>query len=190
MYNPFSVYTVIPWAILFNVSEAVILALLDAMIGEAFNDAIKACITLILFIVNFVYIIYTIGIHMSLFYRKYRVKCKKGPLYPVTFLDLFNLLISASLIWVWLFMSLYFFDHATYSDVLSEANQPHTFYKVYLKFYAYALMALNGSGTTIFPLLIVSELAQGLASLYYQVLTVIILSGLLSYLLDLLHNDS
>ena len=184
MYNPFSVYTVIPWAILFNVVEALIIIGLDALIGAPFNDTIKAYLCLVLFIVNLTYLIYTILIHLRLFYVKRRGKT----CYPVTFLDLLNILIASSLVWQWLFMALYFLDHTMYTDVLSDANVPHMFFNVYLKFYAYSVLALNGSITTIAPLLIVSELAQALAVLYYQILSIIVLGALLTYLLDLLSN--
>lgn len=83
-------------------------------------------------------------------------------------------------------MSLYFFDHTMYTNVLVDSNQPHTFYKVYFKFYAYALVALNAGVTTIFPLLTLSEVAQALGLLYYQILVVLVLAGFLSYLLDTL----
>lgn len=188
MYNPLSIYTVIPWGIVFNVSEAVLLMILDAVIGEPFNDTVKGSLCLVLFVLNFTYIVYTVVIHFAVIanLRSAKLKAaeKREKLYPITFTDLFNLLISASLIWVWLFMTLYFFDHSMYTNVLVEANQPRTFYRVYFKFYAYALVAVNGGVTTLFPILTLSELAQGLGLLYFQIIVVLVLAGFLTYLLD------
>lgn len=184
MYNPLSIYTVIPWGIVFNVSEAVLLMILDAVIGESFNDTVKGSLCLVLFVLNFTYIIYTVVIHFAVIVKLRSATEKREKLYPITFTDLFNLLISASLIWVWLFMALYFFDHDMYTNVLVEANQPRTFYRVYFKFYAYALVAIDGGTTTIVPILTLSELVQGLGLLYFQIMVIVVLAGVLTYLLD------
>jgi len=194
MYNPLSLYTVLPWAILFNVGEALIMIILDAAIGEPFNDMVKGSLCLILFILNFMYILYTVVIHFSVLSmaRKHGIREEeiRDKLYPITFVDLFNIIVSAGLIWVWLFMALYFFDHSMYTNVLVSANQPRTFFKVYFKFYAYTLIALNGGVTTIFPIVTITEVAQGLAVLYYQIITVLVLAGFLSYLLDIITNTA
>lgn len=165
---------------------------LDAVIGEPFDDMVKGALCLILFILNFMYILYVIVIHFSVLSLVRRPGLREEEarerIYPITFVDLFNLIVSASLIWAWLFMALYFFDHAAYTNVLVEANQPRTFFKVYFKFYAHSLIALNGGTTTIFPIITLSEMAQGLAVLYYQITTVLVLAGFLSYLLDIIQN--
>ena len=188
MYNPLSIYTVIPWGIVFNVSEAVLLMILDAVIGEPFNDTVKGSLCLVLFVLNFTYIVYTVVIHFAVIANlhspKLKASGKREKLYAITFTDLFNMLISASLIWVWLFMALYFFDHDMYTNVLVEANQPRTFYRVYFKFYAYALVAIDGGTTTIVPILTLSELVQGLGLLYFQIMVIVVLAGVLTYLLD------
>lgn len=190
MYNPLSLYTVLPWAIIFNVGEAIVMMVLDAAIGEPFDDMVKGALCLILFILNFMYILYVVVIHFSVLSVMRRPGLREEEarerIYPITFVDLFNIIMSSSLIWVWLFMALYFFDHAAYTNVLVEANQPRTFFKVYFKFYAYALVALNGGTTTIFPITTLSEMVQGLAVLYYQITTVLVLAGFLSYLLDII----
>lgn len=85
---------------------------------------------------------------------------------------------------VWLFMALYFFDHDMYTNVFVEANQPRTFYRVYFKFYAYAMAAIYGGATTIAPILTLSELVQGLGLLYFQIIVIVVLAGVLTYLLD------
>jgi len=188
MYNPLSIYTVIPWGIVFNVSEAALMMILDAVIGEPFNDTVKGSLCLVLFVLNFTYIIYTVVIHFAVIANlhspKLKASGKREKLYAITFTDLFNMLISASLIWVWLFMALYFFDHDMYTNVLVEANQPRTFYRVYFKFYAYALVAIDGGTTTIVPILTLSELVQGLGLLYFQIMVIVVLAGVLTYLLD------
>lgn len=98
MYNPLSIYTVIPWAILLDVSEAVLMMILDAIIGESFNDTVKGSLCLVLFLLNFIYIIYTVVIHFAIIanIRTAKIKATEKR-YPITFTDLFNLLISASL---------------------------------------------------------------------------------------------
>lgn len=188
MHNPLSIYTVIPWGIVFNVSEAALMMILDAVIGEPFNDTVKGSLCLVLFVLNFTYIIYTVVIHFAVIANLHSPKLKalgkREKLYAITFTDLFNMLISASLIWVWLFMALYFFDHDMYTNVLVEANQPRTFYRVYFKFYAYALVAIDGGTTTIVPILTLSELVQGLGLLYFQIMVIVVLAGVLTYLLD------
>lgn len=182
MYNPFSLYTVIPWSIVINLSEAILFSLADLMIGELFNEELKAILCLILFITNFIYLFYLIIIHFRVIKRHVK-RCV-----PITYTDLFNLLIGSSLTWVWLFLALFFFDHAMYSDVLREINQPHMFFKVYLKFYVYTLIAFTGSVTSIVPEILIAEIAHGIASLYYQILTLLILAGFLSYIMDSLHT--
>lgn len=189
IYNPFSVYTIVPWAVLFNISEALLMIALDALIGPTFNDTVKAWLCLVLFILNMGYILYTIVIHVNLFYMKPRVKKRKDALYPITMTDLLNILIAGPLIWIWLFLSLYFFDHAMYTDVVTRLNKPHMFFNVYFKFLAYTLVALNGATTTIIPILTLSELAEGFSALYYQVTSVIVLAGLLTYWLNLLEDS-
>lgn len=194
MYNPLSLYTVLPWAIIFNVAEALIMIILDTAIGEAFNDTVKGSLSLILFILNFIYMIYTVVIHFSVLSLTRKPSLKeeeaRDKLYPITFVDLFNILVGASLTWVWLFMALYFFDHTMYTNVLVSSNQPRTFFKVYFKFYAYTLIALNGGATTIFPIITLSEVAQGFAVLYYQITTILVLAGFLSYLNDIIVNSN
>ena len=194
MYNPFSIYTVIPWAIVFNVSEAIIMIILDAAIGTPFNDLVKGVLCIILYVLNMAYIIYTMVIHFRVVTMNRKAQQieyeRRNRLYPITFTDLFNLLIASGLIWVWLFMALYFFDHAMYTNVLTGDNQPRTFFKVYFKFYAYTVVALNAGTTTIFPLLTISEVAEAFGVLYNQIVTVLVLAGFLTYLMDVLKEAS
>lgn len=190
MYSPFSVYTVIPWAIIFNVVPALLMMALDALLGASFDNGVKASLTLILFIFNLLYMIYVILIHMRLFYVRCTSKQRRSGLYPITFADLFNMVLASPLIWCWLFLSLYFFDDTMYTDVVNPLNVSGMFYRVYLKFFTYAVHAINGSSTTILPIRILSELAQAISILYYQLLTVIIIGALLSYLLELLDYNT
>jgi len=186
MYNPFSVYTSIPWAIIFNVIEAIIMIVLDAAIGSGFNNIVKGVFCIILFILNYVYIIYTIYIHFKILFKKESIQQlkleEKKQLYPITFTDLFNIIISNGLIWNWFFMSLFFFDKNFYTDVVD--NQPRMFFKVYFKFYAYTLIGTNAGTTTIMPIQTFSELVTGLSVLNYQIFTVLVIAGFLSYLID------
>lgn len=186
MYNPFSVYTVIPWAIIFNVVPAFLMIVSDLVIGAAFNDTIKGVLSVVLFIVNLVYIIYVIIIHVRLFFTKCSNKQRRHGLQPITFADLFNILFAGPLIWEWLFLAIFYFNNDAYTPL----NEPHIFFNVYLKFLAYSIHALNSGTTTLFPILLLSELAQAASILYYQVISVIIFGGLLTYLMEMLDYNT
>jgi len=185
MYSPFSVYSPIPWAIVFNVVEVVLMMLLDAALLELFTRPLKASLCLLLFVANLLYILYIIIIHMQLFFVKCR-KPGKPRVYPITFSDLLNIMIASPFIWTWLFLALYYFSADFYSPGFDALDMPGTFYLVYLKMWAYGVLALNGGSSAVFPLRLLSELAEAFAVLYWQLVTMIVLGSLLSYLLDVL----
>lgn len=69
-WNPFSVESKIPWIVIFNIITWGFVFILDAAIGESFNNQVKAGVCLTFYILNISFFFYTVVIYISIIYNK------------------------------------------------------------------------------------------------------------------------
>jgi hypothetical protein len=150
--NPFGTETNVPWIIIFNLSTWMLMWILDGAIGQDFNNTWKASLCLVFFILNALYFVYIVLIHMALVYHAIasllkRIsgrKMKGNKETGLSFWDLVDIFIGNTLVWSWIFTSLYYFNESFYATNI--VNQPRYLFEVSTRFWAFTVLVANGVG--------------------------------------------
>lgn len=192
--NPFSIKTPIPWCLIFNLISWFFVWILDAGIGEPFNDLWKASLCLVFFIPHLTYYVYIVVIHMALVYQDVSLlidrKKKIGTQEEQVSLSLWRIMgiIAANgLVWTWIFTSLFYFNSAFYATNI--VTEPRYLFYVSLRLWAFTVLAANGVGygSTI-PIHVAPEIFSAFNIITTAALYVIVFAAIIGILLDKYSN--
>jgi hypothetical protein len=179
--DPFSPTSPLPWALILNVAQAVVVVLWDLALGPYFGNTFKGIVCTLLFPLNLGYLLYLIIVHTRIiFQRNLSRRYKKNAL---TMMDIYNLYLAPPLIWTWLFLGMYFFDQTLFNE--PTVYQERQFWLAFVRFFCNAVAAATAASTSITTNGTLTELMVTLYILFYQVLTLFVLAALFGAIMEL-----